>query len=235
MRIAEKLEPEKMYFIRKHVIPWNEVTATGISNEIMRRNINRFILTFAELIHFGLTETEVLLVIKMHPEEVIRKLPRKVRHQRYVLEVEDLEDYLAGKMPPLHTLKDENKTCMHLDPCWVLRKKVSNFLHSFTKIFNHKCGHWDRMFVRYTGIWEVENVEEVRKCIEEVSIAHTLMGDRTSPEKYVACTLRDLAQGGSRHIDATRISAILGESISSLVARVLCVWKKLRRKEASPG
>lgn len=125
------MRPERSYLIRKKIIGINELDTDSDSwqKERFQKNLNRFILPFAELLSFSFTKGEVLMVIRTHPEEIIRKLPKYVEDQRYELKAWDLPKYLAGELGPIHNSKHN---CAELDPGWVIRKKVSNFLHSFT-------------------------------------------------------------------------------------------------------
>lgn len=155
MSVKLEMRPERTYLIRKKIISVNQLNTEpeGWQNDRFQKNLNRFILPFAKLLSFSFTQAELLIVIHTHPEEIIRKLPKYVDDQKYELTPSDLPKYLAGELGPIHNSKHN---CSELDPGWVIRKKLSNFLHSFTIFFNQESGRPDRLFSRNTSIEELD-------------------------------------------------------------------------------
>lgn len=226
MSAKQEMRPERIYLIRKKIIGVNELDTKSDSwqKERFQKNLNRFILPFAELLSFSFTNEEVLMVIRTHPEEIIRKLPKYVEDQKYELTASDLPLYLSGELGSIHNSKHN---CAELDPCWVIRKKVSNFLHSFTIFFNRKNDRPDRLFRRKTWIEELDTDELVARKVVEVETEPIRQGDEREPEEC-GNTLKETLQGEMKRVSIPRLRALFGSDLSMLRARVLSEVKILK-------
>lgn len=229
MDVQLKMRPERIYLIRKKIIGINELNTDSIGwqNERFQRNLNRFILPFAELLSFSFTKGEVLMVIQTHPEEIIRKLPKYVEDQKYELKASDLPKYLSGELGPIHNSKHN---CSELDPSWVIRKKVSNFLHSFTIYFNRANSRPDRLFCRKTWIEELGSNKETIQKVVEVESEPIRQGDNRNPEECCN-TLGEIMKGEMTRVSIHRLKMIFGGDILHLKARVLSEIEKLRKSQ----
>lgn len=228
--MSTKLEmrPERTYLIRKKIIGINQLDTEpdGWQNERFQRNLNRFILPFAELLSFSFTKGELLMVIHTHPEEIIRKLPKFVEDQKYELKASDLPKYLAGEMKPIHNSKHN---CSELEPGWVIRKKVSNFLHSFTIFFNRANDRPDRLFCRKTWIEELETGDKIREKIVEVETEPIRQWNKEELEECCN-TLKEIVLGDSTRVSITRLKLLFGSDLALLGARVLSEINQLRSR-----
>lgn len=222
------MRPERIYLLRKKIIGANQLNtdADGWEKERFQENLNRFILPFAELLSFSFTKEEVLMVIRIHPEEIIRKLPKYVEDQKYQLLASDLPKYLSGELGPIHNSKHN---CENLDPCWVIRKKVSNFLHSFTIFFNRLYARLDRLFRRKTWIEELDSEELIRRKIVEVETEPIRQGDERKPEEC-GNTLAEILNGDMTRVSIPSLKKLFGNKFTQLKKKI---WIEINRIQSS--
>lgn len=169
----------------------------------------------------------MLILIHTHPEDVIRKLPKFVEDQKYELQASDLPQYLSGELGPIHNSKHN---CADLDPGWVIRKKVSNFLHSFTIFFNRENGRPDRLFCRKTWIEELKTEKKIIQKVVEVETEPIRQGDSRNPEECCN-TLAEILKGEMTRVSISRLIALFKGNLKMLSVKVRNEIAKIRKSQ----
>jgi hypothetical protein len=234
MQTQTMMLPEHVYLIRKKIISVNQLVSQskGWEEDRLRVNLNRFILPIAELLAFSFTQNEILLVMRIHPEKIIRNLPKFVEDQKYFLTAGLLPDYLSGNLGLIH---NSTHNCSELDSSWVIRKKISNFLHSFTIFYNRKNKRQDRLFARKTHIEELTTDEEIRQSIVKVEIEPVIQGDKRDPEDC-GNSLRETLRGELNRIFIPSLQNLFGNDLRELLEKIASELKdfKLIPSRGSP-
>lgn len=225
------LAPSQTILFRKKIIGINQWTGKKDSQIIIREAYERvkvFLLPVGEILAFNLVEDTLHIVIQFHPESIIQNLPRYRRDMAYVLTVERMEDYLNGSLPPL--AESEIKTCKHQAACKTIRKKLANFLQSFTIRINKMRRRNDRLSARKTLMVNLETEEEIRNTITELQVLGSLMGEKTPPEKSESGIMNRQAPFRQETISYRKIFTLFGGTFIGLEIAVRQIWDKIKTR-----
>lgn len=234
---SNSLAPSQTILFRKKIIGINQWTGKRDSARVIREAYERvkvFLLPVGHILAFNLIEDTLHVVIQFHPESIIQNLPRCRRDMAYVLTVERMEEYLKGSLPPL--AESEAKTCKHQAACQTIRKKLANFLQSFTIRINKMRRRNDRLSARKTLMVSLETEEEIRNTIAELQVLGPLMGEKIPPEKSESGIMNRNASFRQETISYKKIYALFGGTFIGLAMAVRQIWDilKLKNKQSSP-
>ena len=228
MKIVSAPAPGNYYLYRKDFLDPHSVIKRGKVSWALEKpveNLVRFFLPMAHVLGFCLTETQLIIVFKFHPEKIIRKLPRQVKHMNYQLKETDLETYLQGKMPPI--CKKEEADCRSGKIAYHLTKKISNFLHSFTLKYNSQTNRSGCLFSRKTTLMLLETREEIQNAIAQTQNIPVIHEKKTHPESYKNNSTKNW---GTWHKDAicwTKINEIFSDCSGGFIGLVRRVYEKI--------
>lgn len=225
---SNSLAPSQTILFRKKIIGINQWTGKRDSTKVIKEAYERvkvFLLPVGHILAFNLIEDTLHNVIQFHPESIIQNLPRCRRDMTYVLTVEKMEDYLTGTLPPL--AESEAKTCKHQAACQTIRKKLANFLQSFTIRINKMRKRNDRLSARKTLMVILETEEEIKNTITDLQVLGPLMGEMTHPEKSESGIMNRKALFRQETISYPKIYALFGGTFTGLEKAVQEIWKSI--------
>lgn len=183
MRVTNHLECGKTYIFSKRIIEKNRWTSSYRKVRMVEaafERLNHFILPIAEVLSFVMVGNRLTIVLKVHPEEIIRQLPRQKKHMTYRLTTQHLNDYLTGKLGS--PAGKGAATCEDIPVHVTIRKKLANFLQSFTILYNRLSNRSDRLSARKTDIIHLENEAEIRNAIVESQLAPVVQKEANKPD-----------------------------------------------------
>jgi hypothetical protein len=172
------LNPGGTYLFTKEILGinvWFPQNKMKWAIETGRKNLAIFLLPVGNVLAFTIVKSKLLLVIEFHQKEVLENVPKECKDQSYLLTADDLEKYIAGELPPL--AENDSKTYKGENLSLALRKRFANFLQSFSIKYNRHYKRKDRLSARYTGIFELENSEDIKKTIAEIQNTPLLFDD----------------------------------------------------------
>jgi hypothetical protein len=135
-----------------------------------------FLLPVGKILGFTISENKMFILIAFHSEEVLLKVPRKNKHQTFILTSDLIPAYIAGELPPIGA-----KTARTYSPKELstgLRKRLANFQQSTSLQFNRYFGRKDRLSARPTGLFEMENEEDIKRVLAEMQNAPLIHADK---------------------------------------------------------
>lgn len=182
MKVTKQLECGKTYIFSKRIIEKNRWTSSYRRNRMIKaayERLNHFILPIAEVLSFVLVGNRLTIVLKVHPEEIIRQLPRQKKHMTYRLTTDHLCDYLSGKLGS--PAEKGAATCSDIPVHVTVRKKLANFLQSFTILYNRLSHRSDRLSARKTDIVQLESESEIRNAIAQSQLAPVIQKESKNP------------------------------------------------------
>lgn len=178
------LEPEKTYLFTKEIIATNQMFPGNKRKwaiEMGRENLSRFLLPIGHIMSFTVVRNKLLFVIKIHPEEVLRKVPKFVKDQAFRLEVKTLDQYIRGELQNIAL--PQTQTYELTDLAVAIRKRFANFLQSFTIRYNKQYNRRDRLSARPTGIYEIQGDEDLKQILLEIQNTPLIHGDNRDLDK----------------------------------------------------
>jgi hypothetical protein len=173
------LEPNKTYLFTKEILATNQMfpgNRRKWSIETGRENLCRFLLPIGHVLNFTIVQNKLLMVITIHPPDVLKKVPRLVKDQSYTLEANTLDQYVNGKLQEL--AQKQRPTYEQDDLSKAIRKRFANFLQSFSIRYNRQYNRKDRLSARPTGIFEVQTEDDLRQLLSEIQNTPLIHGDK---------------------------------------------------------
>jgi hypothetical protein len=228
MKFVSAPDPGNYYLYSKDFLDPHSVIKRGKVSWALEKpveNLVRFFLPMAHVLGFCLTENQLVIILKFHPENIIRKLPRQVKHMDYQLKETDLEAYLQGKMPPI--CKEKEADCSTGEIHYHLTKKISNFLHSFTIKYNSQTNRSGCLFSRKTTLMQLETKEEIQNAIAQTQNIPVIQENKIHPESYKNNSTKNW---GPWHKDAicwTKLIEIFSDCTGGFIGLVRRVYEKI--------
>jgi hypothetical protein len=198
---SKRLEPEKTYLLTKEILsnnqmfPCNRIKWTV---ETGRETIGRFLLPIGHILNFTMVQNKFLIVIKIHSENVIKKVPRMVKNQAYRLEAKSLNQYTQGELEDIAL--PGSPTYENRDLCKSIRKRFGNGFQSFSIKYNRRFNRKDRLSARPTGIYEIQGEEDLKQLLLEIQNSPLVHGDKSDLE---------YCETNSYHIDRKEIQKVI--------------------------
>jgi hypothetical protein len=240
----KNLKPGSTYLFTKEILginiwfPNNQrqwAVSTG------RKNLGIFLLPIGKVLGFTIVKNKLLIVIEFHSREVLEKVPRASKDQAYLLTAHDQDRYISGELPPIAL--EESPTYEGENLSVALRKRLANFLQSFTIQYNRHYGRKDRLSARYSGIFELEGEEDIKKVLTELQNTPLIHEDRRSLEACNTNTF-DLEDKEIRKVISYRkVMELFGGTIKAFQDAARQVRKRLEEicgnfrylQEVAPG
>lgn len=183
MKVTNHLECGKTYIFSKRIVERNRWTSSYSKVRMVDaafERLNHFILPIAEVLSFVMVGNRLTIILKIHPEEIIRQLPRQKKHMTFRLTTHQLTDYLSGKFGS--PAEKGAATCKDIPVHLTIRKKLANYLQSFTILYNRLSKRSDRLSARKTEIVELENEAEIRNAIAQSQLAPIIQKEANNPK-----------------------------------------------------
>lgn len=236
MKAVKELSPEKTYLIIKEVIginTWFGSKSKTWASKQANLNLKRFFLPIGEILSFELIEDRMIFQIKFHSAEILEALPRQVKHQEYTLEADVLTDYLAGKLNPIAM---EGKPTYKGEKCSIiLRKKIANFLQSFTIWFNRKFRRKDRLSARKTEIYLLESEDEIRNSMINMKVVQYYSREKRNPKKCKTTFVKKTNREFNNSICYYRVAELFSGNLENFHLKVRNIFEKIMQILASGG
>lgn len=236
MEAVKELAPEKTYLIIKEVIginTWFGSKSKTLASKQASQNLKKFFLPIGEVLSFELIKDRMIFQIKFHSAEIIAALPRQVKHQEYILEADMLADYLAGKLKPM--AMEGKPTCASEKSSTILRKKIANFLQSFTIWFNKEFHRKDRLSGRKTEMYLLESEDEIRNSMINMKVVQYLAGDKRNPKKCGSNFMKKKDKEFNNSICFYKVAELFSGNLENFHLKVIIIFEKIRQVLASGG
>jgi hypothetical protein len=236
MKIVSAPAPENYYLFIKDFLDPNTILKRGkVSWAIQKpvENLIRFFLPMAHVLGFCITDTQLIIVFKFHPEKIIRKLPRQVKHMNYQLKETNLEDYLQGKMPII--CKKGETDCQSGKIEYHLTKKISNFLHSFTIHYNSQTNRSGCLFSRKTTFVQLDSKEEIQNAIAQTQNIPVIYEKKAHPESFKTNSTRNWGTWHKEAICWTKLGEIFSNCTGGFIGLVRRVYKRIIKEFPDPS
>lgn len=173
------LTPGETYLFTKEILSinvWFPKNQRKWAVETGRKNLAIFLLPIGQVLGFTIVKNKIFILITLHPKEVLLKVPKERKNQSYILTSGDLDRYVAGELPPIASQDSDTYEGENLSVS--IRKRFANFLQSFSLQYNRHYGRTDRLSARYTGIFKLNNDDEIRKVLAEMQNAPFIHEDK---------------------------------------------------------
>jgi len=216
------LQPSKTYLIRKDVMKNTPLYLSTKDRDFMVYDLRRFILPIGHLLAYSFNPNGLAFVVQFHSENILRRLPRNVCDQNFLLSAADLDTYLSDEYLDFH---DSEFTCSEQDPRYILKKKVSNMLHAIAKSYNRIYLRKDRFSHRKLDYTLLESEDDIRKSVAEVLTLPVRYGETKQPEKSKYSSLKDTFSEYSDVLNLALLKSLFGESMEKLKG-LLKTYKK---------
>lgn len=231
MKKVEQPSPDNYYiFVKKFLDPHAVIQRGEVSWAIQKpvENLGKFFLPMAYVLGFSIVDSQLIIVFKFHPEEIIRKLPRMVRHMNYTLCETEMQEYLSGKMPPI--CRKDKQDCQEGKIEYHLLKKISNYLHSTTIHYNKHISRDGCLFARKANLYLLETEDEIQNAIAQTQIVPLIFGDKNPPEKCKTNSAKAWTNEHKNFICWTKIDELFATSKGGLIGMVRKIYKRINKE-----
>lgn len=230
MKAVKELSPEKTYLIIKEIIginTWYKSKSKTLAINQASLNLKRFFLPIGEVLSFELIKDRMIFEVKFHSAGILAALPRQIKHQEYILEADMLPDYLAGKLNPIAmegmpTYKGEKSSI-------ILRKKIANFLQSFTIWFNKEFHRKDRLSARKTEMYLLESDEEICKAMINMKVVPYFLSEKLNSRISKTTGINKDTKELKNSICYYRIAELFNGNIENFHIQVRNVFEKFKQ------
>jgi len=217
------LQASKTYLIRKEVMKNTSLYFSTKDRDVMVYDLQRFILPIGHVLAFSFTPRGLAMVVQFHSEEVLRRLPRKVCDQKFLLNASNLDTYLTNADNGFHNTEFN---CSEQKAEDILKKKVSNFLHALAIAYNFAYLRKDRLSHRKLDYTLLESVDEIRQSVARVVSFPVEHGECKYPEKSRYSSIQDTFATRSDVLSLSLLHEIFDSGMESL-RELLPKFKKL--------
>jgi hypothetical protein len=212
MEICYKMVAGGLYLFHKRCIQKNNYKHFKDADKVFRENIQKQLLPIGRVISFVITKWAIEVLIRLHPEHIIKNVPRLVCDQIITLTAEMLDQYVSGEIK-LHEITEPDELCIAQDVHTTVIKKVGNFLQSFTLQYNRALKRSCRLTKRKHEWFSVEEDE-----VQEIIAMHTQMpyinGESKDPRKEKTSVYYDVKNQCNEFIQYTNILSYFDSSES---------------------
>jgi hypothetical protein len=228
MKETKTLKPGASYLFTKEILginvwfPRNQIKWTIQSG---LRILGIILLPVGDVLAFTMVNNKLMILIRFYSEEVLEKVPRQSKHQAYELTSKDQAKYLSGELPPI--AQKNALTYLGYDFGKILRKRVASFLQSLTIQYNRQYKRKDRLSARYTGIFELETEEEIKRVLAEMQNAPLVHSDKRTLEECNTNSFHLEDPMVSRVISYQQVKELFGGSLHAFQEAAREVRKKL--------
>jgi hypothetical protein len=223
-----RLIPGKTYLVTKEILSNNEMFPGNRRKwtiETGRETIGRFLLPIGHILSFTMVQNMFLIVIRIHNEQIIKKVPRMVKHQAYRLEAPKLDQYTEGQLEDIAL--PNSPTYEHEDLCKAVRKRFGNGFQSFSIRYNRQFNRKDRLSARPTGIYEVQGEEDLKQLLLEIQNTPLVHGDKSDLEHCATNSYRLDRKDVQKLISWQRVIDLVRGGMNAFKKEVKIVREKL--------
>jgi len=223
MEQTNKLQASKTYLIQKEVMKNTSLYFSTKDRDVMVYDLRRFILPIGHILAFSFTPRGLAMIVKFHSEKVLRRLPRNVCDQKYLLSASGLDTYLSDTDSGFH---NSEYNCSEQTAEDILKKKVSNFLHALAIAYNNAHLRKDRLSHRKMDYTLLESRADIRQSVANVLNQPVKYGECKHPEKSRYSSIQDTFAEYSDVLSLSLLHEIFDAGMESLKA-ILPKFKKL--------
>lgn len=228
MEICYRLIAGGLYLFHKRCIQKNNYKHFKNADKIFRDNIQKQLLPIGRVISFVITKWSIEVLIRLHPEHIIKNVPRLVCDQIITLTSEKLDQYLSGEIE-LHNITEPAKLCVGQNVHTTVIKKVGNFLQSFTLQYNRALKRSCRLTKRKHEWYSVKEDE-----IQDIIAMHMYMpyinGESQDPRKGKSSVYHDVKKQSNECIAYKEIMSYFGSSESGFYKYTDDFWDFIKNK-----
>lgn len=231
MKKVDFPSPDNHYvFVKKFLDPHAVIQRGEVSWAIQKpvENLGKFFLPMAYVLGFSIVDSQIIIVFKFHSEEIIRKLPRFVKHMNYNLCETEMQDYLSGKLDPI--CRKDKQDCQEGKIEYHLLKKISNYLHSTTIHYNKHIKRDGCLFARKAELYLLETESEIQNAIAQTQIVPLIYGDKNTPEKCKTNSIKAWTEEHKTFICWTKIGELFADSKGGLMGMVREIYKRIYKE-----
>jgi len=213
MKQTKVLQASQTYLIQKEVMKNTSLYFSTKDRDVMVYDLQRFILPIGHVLAFSFTPHGLAVVVQFHSETVLRRLPRNVCDQKYLLSASRIDTYLSDEANGFHNSKF---TCSEQKAEDILKKKVSNFLHALAIAYNYSYLRKDRLSHRKLDYTLLESRTEIRQSVAQVLSLPVEHGECKYPEKSRYSSIQDTFSDHSEVLNLSLLHDIFDAGMDSL-------------------
>jgi len=223
MKQTTILQASKTYLIQKEVMKNTSLYFSTKDRDVMVYDLRRFILPLGHILAYSFTSRGLAMVVQFHSETVLRRLPRNVCDQKFLLSASDLDTYLSDEASGFHNTE---YICSEQTAEYILKKKVSNFLHALTIAYNYTYLRKDRLSHRKLDYTLLETRADIRQSVANVLNQPVKYGECKHPEKSRYSSIQDTFATYSDVLNLSLLHEIFDAGMESL-KELIPKFKKL--------
>jgi len=217
------LQASKTYLIQKEVMKNTSLYFSTKDRDVMVYDLRRFILPIGHILAYSFTPRGLAMVVQFHSEIVLRRLPRLVCDQKFLLCPAEFDSYLSDDNNGFH---DTDFNCSEQKAEDILKKKVSNFLHALAIAYNNAHLRKDRLSHRKLDYTLLETRADIRQSVATVLNHPVKYGECKYAEKSRYSSIQDTFAEYSDVLSLSLLHEIFDEGMESL-KELLPKFKKL--------